>query len=110
MPILFSTTFGTLPMSFRRDKYDNILDMIRRYQIDGMIAMLVASCRGTAAMYHKWKRLDKEMRKAGLNVPTLGIEADMVDSRAYSDAVIKDRIRAFMETVDAARRERGEAV
>jgi benzoyl-CoA reductase/2-hydroxyglutaryl-CoA dehydratase subunit BcrC/BadD/HgdB len=84
--------------------------MIRRYQIDGLIAMLVASCRGTAAMYHKWKRLDEEMRKASLNVPTLGIEADMVDSRAYSDAIIKDQIRAFMETVDAARKGREEAL
>ncbi|MFC2039224.1 2-hydroxyacyl-CoA dehydratase subunit D [Chloroflexota bacterium] len=93
-------------MSFRRDKYDNILDMIRRYQIHGVIAMLVASCRGTASMYHKWKRLDEEMRKASLNIPTLGIEADMVDSRAYSDRLIKDQIKAFMETLDGARRER----
>jgi hypothetical protein len=45
------------------------------------------------------------MREAGLNVPTLGIEAGMVDPRTYSDAVIKDRIRDLMETVDAAGRE-----
>ena len=38
------------------------------------------------------------------------IEAGMIDSRTYSDAVIKDRIRALMETVNAVGRERGKAV
>jgi len=90
----------------RQDKYDQQVEMIRRYELDGVIAMLVGSCRSTAFMYHKWKRLKEELKKAGLNVPTLGIEADMVDSRTYSDALIKDQIRAFMETVDAAKRER----
>jgi len=37
----------------------------------------------------------------------LGIEADMVNTRIYSDALVKDQIRAFMETVDATKRERG---
>ena len=93
-------------MGRRQDKYDQQVEMIRRYELDGVIAMLVGSCRSTAFMYHKWKRLKEELKKAGLNVPTLGIEADMVDSRTYSDALIKDQIRAFMETVDAAKRER----
>jgi benzoyl-CoA reductase/2-hydroxyglutaryl-CoA dehydratase subunit BcrC/BadD/HgdB len=80
--------------------------MVRRYELDGVVAMLIASCRSTAFMYHKWRRLKEALKTAGLNVPTLGIEADMVDSRTYSDAAIKDQIRAFMETVEAAHEER----
>ncbi len=41
-----------------------------------------------------------------LDMPTLGLEADMVDTRTYSDVLVKQRLAAFMETVDAAKRER----
>ena len=97
---------GVGGMGRRQDTYVGMVEMVRRYQIDGVIAMLIGSCRSTAFMYHKWRRLNEELKKAGLNIPTLGIEADMVDPRTYSDALIKDRIRAFMETVDAAQRQR----
>jgi benzoyl-CoA reductase/2-hydroxyglutaryl-CoA dehydratase subunit BcrC/BadD/HgdB len=78
--------------------------MIRRYRIDGVIAMLVGSCRKTAYMLHKWSRLKAELEKVGLNTPLLGIEVDMVDPRTYSEALTKDRIRAFMETVDVVKK------
>jgi len=89
-----------------QDSYEQQVDMVRRYELDGVIAMLIGSCRATAYMYHKWSRLKEELNKAGLDVPTLGIEADMVDPRTYSEALVKDRIRAFMETVDAAQSKR----
>jgi len=90
----------------RVDSYVGQVEMIRRYELDGVVAMLIASCRSTAYMYHKWRRLKEELQKAALTVPTLGIEADMIDSRTYSDAAIKDQITAFMETVEAAHRQR----
>jgi benzoyl-CoA reductase/2-hydroxyglutaryl-CoA dehydratase subunit BcrC/BadD/HgdB len=76
------------------------------YDIDGVIGMLVASCRATSNLYDTWRVITDALKEKGLSVPTLGIEADMVDTRTYSDARIKDQIRAFMETVDEAKKER----
>jgi hypothetical protein len=43
------------------------------------------------------------LRDQGAGIPMLGIEADMVDSRTYSDIMVKERLAAFMETVSAAK-------
>jgi hypothetical protein len=62
---------------------------------------MVASCRATQSLVHNWKLLREK-----LDIPTLGLEADMVDTRTYSDVLMKQRLAAFMETVDAAKRGR----
>lgn len=80
------------------------------YDIDGVISLMVASCRQTAHVINTWRRFTDRLKLSRVTVPTLGIEADMVDTRTYSDALVKDQIRAFMETVDAAKREQGKAV
>ena len=90
----------------RRGDYSGQLDFIEEYDIDGVLGMFVASCRATTNLYDTWQRFTDGLKLRGLKVPTLGIEADMVDTRTYSDALVKERIRAFMETVDAAKRER----
>jgi len=69
--------------------------------------MLIASCRPTSNLYDTWRRITDALKAKGVGVPMLGIEADMVNTRIYSDALVKDQIRAFMETVDATKRERG---
>jgi benzoyl-CoA reductase/2-hydroxyglutaryl-CoA dehydratase subunit BcrC/BadD/HgdB len=79
--------------------YRRQVDFAREHDIDGALCMLVSSCRGTNDMYHAWNIL-----KNGIDVPTLSIEADMVDTRTYSDALIKDKITAFMETVETVKR------
>jgi len=76
------------------------------YDIDGVLSMLVASCRATTNLYQTWREFTDAFNQRGLMVPTCAIEADMVDTRTYSDALVKDRIRAFMDTVDTAKRER----
>ena len=85
------------------------LDFVEEYDIDGVLGMFVASCRATTNLYDTWQRFTDGLKQRGLRVPTLGIEADMVDTRTYSDALVKERKRAFMETVDAAKRERQRA-
>lgn len=85
------------------------VDFIEEYDIDGVLGMFVASCRATTNLYDVWQRFNDALKKRGLRVPTLGIEADMVDSRTYSDTLVKERIRAFMETVAEAKRERQKA-
>jgi benzoyl-CoA reductase/2-hydroxyglutaryl-CoA dehydratase subunit BcrC/BadD/HgdB len=76
------------------------------YDIDGIIGMLIASCRATSNLYDAWRVIGDALKEKGVTVPMLGIEADMVDTRTYSDALVKDQIRAFMETVDTAKRGR----
>ena len=92
--------------SHRRMAARGIAASVLHYDIDGIIGMLVASCRPTSNLYDTWRVFTDAIAKEGLRIPTLGIEADMVDSRTYSDALVKDQIRAFMGTVDAAKRER----
>ena len=72
--------------------------------VDGALCMLVGSCRGTTDMHHAWHVLKDNTE----DIPALAIEADMVDTRTYSDAMIKQTLTAFMETVDAAKRKRAE--
>jgi benzoyl-CoA reductase/2-hydroxyglutaryl-CoA dehydratase subunit BcrC/BadD/HgdB len=78
-------------------------ELANEYDIDGALCMLVPSCRGTTDMYHAWQVLKDNTE----GIPALAIEADMVDSRSYSDVMIKEKLTAFIETVDAAKRKRG---
>jgi benzoyl-CoA reductase/2-hydroxyglutaryl-CoA dehydratase subunit BcrC/BadD/HgdB len=80
---------------------DFMVRWIEKHDIDGAISLMVASCRATQNLVQNWKLLREK-----LDIPALGIEADMVDTRTYSDALVKQRLAAFMETVDAAKRER----
>jgi benzoyl-CoA reductase/2-hydroxyglutaryl-CoA dehydratase subunit BcrC/BadD/HgdB len=92
--------------SHRRLATGRIEESVLAYDIDGIIGMLVASCRPTSNLYDTWRRITDALKEKDISIPTLGIEADMVDARTYSDALVKDQIRAFMETVDATKRER----
>jgi benzoyl-CoA reductase/2-hydroxyglutaryl-CoA dehydratase subunit BcrC/BadD/HgdB len=82
------------------------IDFILDYDIDGVIAMLVASCRATTNLYQTWREFTDALNERGLRIPTCAIEADMVDTRTYSDALVKERLTAFMEVVDEAKRQR----
>jgi benzoyl-CoA reductase/2-hydroxyglutaryl-CoA dehydratase subunit BcrC/BadD/HgdB len=90
--------------SFAGSQY--AVEFVADYHIDGVISMLVPSCRATTNLYQTWREFTDGLNQRGLIVPTCAIEADMVDTRTYSDALVKDRIRAFMETVDEAKRQR----
>lgn len=82
------------------------VQFVTDFDIDGVLSMMVASCRATTNLYQTWREFTDALNEKGLRIPTVAIEADMVDTRTYSDALVKDRIRAFMDTVDAAKRER----
>jgi len=77
-------------------------ELTKEYDIDGVVCMLVASCRGTTEVYHAWHVLKDNTE----DIPALSIEADMVDTRTYSDAMIKQKLAAFIETVDTTKRKR----
>ena len=90
----------------RTGDFSRDLNFIEEYEVDGVVGMFVASCRAAANLYDTWRQLGERLKLRGLRVPMLGIEADMVDTRTYSDALVKEQLRAFMDTVATAKKEK----
>jgi benzoyl-CoA reductase/2-hydroxyglutaryl-CoA dehydratase subunit BcrC/BadD/HgdB len=104
---MYESNWSVNALGKREARVRFVVGRVLDYDIDGIIGMLVASCRATCNLYDTSRVVTDTLAEKGIVVPVLGIEADMVDTRTYSDALAKDQIRAFMETVDAAKRERG---
>jgi bcr-type benzoyl-CoA reductase subunit B len=75
---------------------ERILDLIHRFGVDGLIIHSNRSCKPYSLGQYDMQRLI--YRRTG--IPSLVIEADMTDARSYSDAQVKTRIEAFMETLE----------
>ncbi len=76
--------------------FDTLKFMINKYDIDGLVMHSNRSCKPySLGQYDLQKMVLKE-----LDIPTLIIEADMVDERVFSESQIETRIEAFMETLD----------
>ena len=74
--------------------FEKIAAMVEKYDVDGIIMHSNRSCKPYSfGQYDLQKRIMKE-----LNLPTLILEADMVDERNFSESQIETRIDAFMET------------
>lgn len=78
---------------------ERILDLINRFSIEGMIIHSNRSCKPYSLCQYDIQRIILEKR----GVPGLVLEADMTDSRTYSDAQVKTRVEAFMETLENRR-------
>ena len=89
--------FGSGQMR-RQNMVGRFADFINEYEVDGVITLVATTCRMTTGVLHM-RRLINEW--AG--VPVLNLEADMVDVRTFSEAHIKARLDAFMETIDATK-------
>ncbi|MBM4305182.1 MAG: 2-hydroxyacyl-CoA dehydratase, partial [Deltaproteobacteria bacterium] len=74
---------------------ERILDLLQRFNVDGLIIHSNRSCKPYSLGQYDIQRLIYQ--KTG--IPSLMIEADMTDSRVYSDAQVKTRVEAFMETL-----------
>ncbi len=73
--------------------YETLKKMLLKYGADGLVMHSNRSCKPySLGQYDLQKRVMDE-----LGIPTLIIEADMVDERAFSEAQIGTRIEAFME-------------
>jgi len=73
--------------------FKKVKEMVEKYDVDGMVMHSNRSCKPySLGQYDLQKRILKE-----LNIPTLIIEADMVDERNFSESQIETRIDAFME-------------
>ncbi len=74
--------------------FRKIAAMTKKYDVDGIIMHSNRSCKPYSfGQYDLQKLISTE-----LNLPTLILEADMVDERSFSESQIETRIDAFMET------------
>ncbi|MDD5094859.1 MAG: 2-hydroxyacyl-CoA dehydratase family protein, partial [Dehalococcoidia bacterium] len=81
-----------------------ILDMIEKYQVDGLVMHGAMSCRATTT----GQRTARNMLLEHVNVPALFIESDIIDERNFFETGIRSQIDSFIENlanVKANRRE-----
>jgi bcr-type benzoyl-CoA reductase subunit B len=76
---------------------ETVMEMIDKYDADGLVMHSNRSCKPYSLGQYDIQRIVQEKRK----VPTLMIEADMVDERSFSESQIETRIDAFMEVLKA---------
>ena len=69
--------------------------LIKEYQVDGLVFHSARSCKPYSVGQYDLKRLLIE----GLKVPSVIIEADIADSRAYSEEQVHTRLEAFFEAM-----------
>ncbi len=78
---------------------DEVLDMIRFYDVDGFVMHSNRSCKPYSFGQMDIMKIVRE--KTG--IPVLMIEADMVDPRSFSQSQVETRIDAFMEIIKQRR-------
>jgi benzoyl-CoA reductase/2-hydroxyglutaryl-CoA dehydratase subunit BcrC/BadD/HgdB len=69
--------------------------LIREFKVDGLVIHSARSCKPYSVGQYDLKRLLAER----LGVPAVVIEADIADSRAYSEEQTMTRLEAFFETL-----------
>jgi len=70
--------------------------LIREFEVDGLVIHSARSCKPYSVGQYDLKRLLMER----LGVPSVVIEADITDSRAYSEEQTMTRLEAFFETLE----------
>ncbi len=79
-----------------------VIEMAKKYDVDGIVMHSNRSCKPYSFGQYDIQRIVREK----LGIPTLMIEADMVDARSFSESQIETRIDAFIEVLKG-QRERG---
>jgi bcr-type benzoyl-CoA reductase subunit B len=72
-----------------------VLEMINKYQVDGLVMHSNRSCKPYSLGQYDIQRIVKQK----LGLPSLIIEADMVDERSFSESQVESRIDAFLEMI-----------
>jgi benzoyl-CoA reductase/2-hydroxyglutaryl-CoA dehydratase subunit BcrC/BadD/HgdB len=71
--------------------------LIKEFQIDGVVIHSARSCKPYSVGQYDLKRLLTDR----LGVPSVVIEGDITDSRAYAEEQARTRLEAFFETMEA---------
>jgi len=74
---------------------NTVLKMADKYDVDGLVMHSNRSCKPYSLGQYDIQRIVQKER----NLPSLMIEADMVDERNFSESQTETRIDAFMELV-----------
>ncbi len=74
---------------------ENVMQMIDKYGVDGLVMHSNRSCKPYSLGQYDIQKIIQQKR----GIPTLLIEADMVDERSFSESQIETRIDAFMEVL-----------
>jgi benzoyl-CoA reductase/2-hydroxyglutaryl-CoA dehydratase subunit BcrC/BadD/HgdB len=72
---------------------EQVIAMIDKYGVQGLVMHSNRSCKPYSFGQYDIQRIIQEKR----GLPTLMLEADMVDERSFSEAQVETRIDAFME-------------
>jgi benzoyl-CoA reductase/2-hydroxyglutaryl-CoA dehydratase subunit BcrC/BadD/HgdB len=67
--------------------------MVEKYGADGLVMHSNRSCKPYSLGQYDIQRIVREK----MGIPTVMIEADMVDERSFSEGQIETRIEAFIE-------------
>ena len=81
-------------------RYDQIARYVREWNADGVIIHFVKSCR----LFSAGQGDMRDYFTKQLGVPTLYIESDLEDPRYFAEAQTKNRIDAFFESLEHAKR------
>jgi bcr-type benzoyl-CoA reductase subunit B len=74
---------------------EEVLAMVDKYDVNGIVMHSNRSCKPYSFGQYDIQRIVQEKR----GIPSLIIEADMVDERSFTDAQNETRIEAFMEII-----------
>jgi benzoyl-CoA reductase/2-hydroxyglutaryl-CoA dehydratase subunit BcrC/BadD/HgdB len=74
---------------------DEILSIVDRYDVNGIVMHSNRSCKPYSLGQYDIQKIIREKR----GIPSLIIEADMVDERSFTESQIETRIDAFMEVM-----------
>lgn len=75
--------------------FEKMKTLIDKYKVDGVVMHSNRSCKPYSFGQYDLATMIREK----LNIPTLILEADMVDERNFSESQIESRIDAFIEIV-----------
>ena len=75
---------------------NNILEMAKKYNADGLVIHSNRSCKPYSLGQYDIQKIVQEK----MHIPTLVIEADMVDERIFAESQIETRIDAFIEMLE----------
>jgi len=70
--------------------------LIKEFQVDGLVIHSARSCKPYSVGQYDLKRLLMDR----LGVPSVIIEGDITDSRAYSEEQARTRLDAFFESME----------
>ena len=79
---------------------EQVIEMAEKYDVDGVVMHSNRSCKPYSFGQYDIQRIVREK----MGIPTLMIEADMVDERNFSESQVETRIEAFIEVLKEKKR------